>query len=851
MSKTLSNPILIWLFFNLFSAANLTGQTATLQGKVIDQATKEAIPFASVAAPDRKTGTRTDWDGSFKIAWDGKPLLLKFSSLGYKNLEFTFTERKANLVVELEPDNVLLQTVTIKPKKYRNKNNPTVELIRRVIDNRKNNRVEGFQSYKEEQYEKILMGFTNVSDKLRNKKVFKSWKPMTDNIDTSLIEGVRATPAFLQESVQDFYSQRSPKRSKIWVKAQKKVKFDLLDAAGIDKYLRYLYQESDIYDDFVVLVSDHFVSPIADNAPLFYRYYPIDTVEAEGSKIVRLSFFPRNKTDMMLQGEMHIALDSTYPVTRIIYTVNPNINLNWVRQLEMDQQFRKMDNGKWVLSEENYILDFGVSKNGLGIFGKRYVSHQNPQMGAAISDTIFQKTFELRTLRAGAEVQDSIFWKNSRHAELSKTEAQVYVAMDSLQRTLLFKRIAKTTHLLIAGHWKPKALPGIEIGRINTFYSFNPVEGDRARFGFRTNPDFSKQFNFEGYIAYGFRDQRWKYGAAFNIALDKGRPFNQFPYNMLRVNYQQDLLTPGVLIIGTFAPSSLATSLVRGTNDRFLFQKKLVVQYEREFQNRFSYMVGFEHRDLSPLGSLTFTPTDDVLPNGGNVVAATPYLQLRYAPGEEFYQTRVGWRKRIRFKNILQARYSRGVKGIGGSQYNYDEVAATYYRFSNLPPIGYNYFYVEAGGVFGKVPYPLLTVHRANQTFGYRFLAYNLMNFMEFVSDRYVAVNMEHNFYGFFVNKIPLLRRLKLREYITCKVLYGQISEQNRPRPGSGLYELPTYSDGRPLTYSLEAKPYIEGSIGIGNIFKVVRLDLVRRFTYLDHPETAKFGVRIAAALQF
>lgn len=839
------------LLFIVLIASGLAGQTGVfLQGRVVDGATKEGIPFATIVDEGKKTGTRSDENGNFKITWELKSGKLKVSSLGYKTLEFVVPKQsKEAVTITLEADNLLIQTVTVRPDKYRNKNNPTVELIRRVIANRKNNRVEGFQSYREEQYEKILMGFTNLSEKLKNRKIFKSWKPLTDNTDTTLLGGTRATPAYIQESVQDFYSQRAPKRSKIWVKAQQKVKFELLDDEGFEKYMRYLYQESDIYDDYVVLLTDHFVSPIADNAPIFYRYYPIDTTELDGSKIVRLSFFPRNKTDMLLQGELHIALDSTYPVTRITYTVNPNVNLNWVRQLEMDQVFKKLPTGKWVLSEENYILDFGASKNGLGLFGKRYVSHRNQEMAVRIPDSVFQKSYELRSMLPDATLKDSVYWTHSRHTELTQTEANVYTAMDSLQNTMLFKRILKWGHILLTGHVKPS--PGIEIGRINTFYSFNPIEGSRLRFGARSNPDLSKKFNFETYVAYGFRDERWKFGAAVNIALDKGRPYNKFPYNMLRVNYQQDLLTPGVLIIGTFAPTSLATSLTRGTNDRFLFQKKFVAQYEREYYNHFSYSVGFEHRDLSPLGSLTFTPTDDLLREGANVVTATPYVQLRYAPGEEFYTTRVGWRQRVKFNVIAQVRYSRGVQGIGGSQYDYDEVTASFYKFTNLPPIGYNWFYVEAGGVFGKVPYPLLTVHRANQTFGYRFMAYNLMNFMEFVSDRYVAVNMEHNFYGFFLNKIPLLRRLKLREVTTCKILYGQISEQNQPREGSGLYELPRYADGTPLTYSLERKPYIEASVGIGNIFKIIRLDLVRRFTYLEHPQTAKYGVRIAAAMQF
>lgn len=823
----------------------------TVKGKVIDAQTKEGIPFATVLVKDSKLGVSTDIDGFFRIKSETKITELKVSSISYKTQVVAVPKGKDSLIISLESDNALLAELVVKPTKYRNKNNPTVELIKRVIDNRKNNRVEGFESYQEEQYEKILMGVSNLSDKLKNAKMFRSWKVVTQNTDTTLLKGAGITPAYLQESMQSFYSQKKPKRSKIWVNATQKIKFPIIDNDGVERYLYQLYQDSDIYDDHIVLVTDHFISPIADNAPIFYRYYPADTVEMEGSKIVRLQFFPRNKTDMLLQGELFVALDSTYPVTRINYTVNPNINLNWVRKLEMDQKYKKLSSGKWVLAEEELILDFGAFKGGMGIFAKRYVSHRKQEMGVALSDTLFRKGHELRSLtpQAEAKARDTSFWSKSRHTALSASEANTYKAMDSLQSSLFFKKLIKTVYTISTGHFKP--VPGIEIGRVNTFYSFNPIEGNRLRFGVRSNPDLSKRLFFESYAAYGFRDEKWKFGVGLNFSFAKDRAYNKFPYNILKANYQQDLITPGVLIIGAFAPSSLATSFVRGTNDRFFFQKKFLMQYEREYYNHFSYQVGFEHRDLTPLGSLKFTPTDDQLKEGANVITATPYVSIRYAPGEEFYQTNTGFRRRVRFDQIYQLRYAKAVSGLFGSQYNYHEVTGSFYKFSNISPIGYNYFLVEGGAIFGKVPYPLMTVHRANQTFGYRFMAYNLMNFMEFVSDRYVSVSMEHNFYGFFLNKIPLIKKLKMRELVTCKVLYGQISNENKPTVGSGLYQLPTYADGTPLTYSLEKKPYIEASVGLSNIFKIIRVDLVRRFSYLDHPETQKYGVRVAAGFNF
>jgi hypothetical protein len=822
-----------------------------ISGRVVDASNNEPIPYATVGAPGTSFGTRTDDEGIYRLPTNVKIKELRFLCVGYKAITIPVTSDSLRITLDiaLEPQTEALKEVIIKPKKYRNKNNPTVALINLVVDNREKNRVENISTFKEEQYEKIMMGITNLSEKTKNRKSLKSWKFVMDNVDTTKLKGAGIIPAYLQENVQDFYSKNDPKRNKIRVKGTQQVIFPLMDQDGIDRYVRYLYQDVNIYDNYVVLLTDHFLSPIANNAPLFYRYYPVDTTVENGSKIVRLQFFPRNKTDMLLQGELYVALDSTYPVTKITFTVNPNINLNWARYLDVTQEFQKMSNGKWVLFEETLDIDLGITKRSLGVYGQRYLSHRNPQVGIPLEDSLFQGIGD-RVVLAGAVKKDTAYWSQTRHVDLTKVEAATYNNIDSLQKTRLFTKVSKTVTTLVLGYYKPKNA-GLEIGRINSFYSFNDVEGDRLRFGGRTNPKFSKKYNFEGFGAYGLKDKRWKYGVAANISLAKDRSYNNFPYNMIRVNYQQDMTIPGAIQNGPFATNNLFTSFTRASNDRFFFQKKLVLQYEKEYRNNFSYMIGFEHRDLTPQGSLRFVSTEDALPTENPIITAKPFIQVRYAPGEEFYQNMNGWRQRIRFNFIGTAKYSRGVSGILGSEYNFDEVTLTAYKFSNTYPLGYNYCFLEAGGIFGKVPYPLLAVHRGNQSITYRFMAYNMMNFMEFVSDRYVALNMEQSFYGFFTNKIPLVKKLKLREIATVKVLYGQVSKQNQPTEGSGLYKFPTYADGRALTYTLEGKPYVEASIGIGNIFKVIRLELVRRFTYLDHPQTAKYGIRVSGQMQF
>ena len=848
--KLLLTVVFMLSFQFLFSQTAPT--VRIISGKVTDAATGEPVPFATVGSTLLNIGTNTDESGFYEIKVKKRVTELRFASIGYdtQTIQVPRDEAQMTINVKLTPLTGQIKEVVIKSGKYRNKNNPAVDLIHHVIENRDKNRVEKFGTFHEEQYEKTLMGLSNLSEKYRDKRVLKGWKFALDNVDTTLMSGVGVTPVYLQENLQDFYSRRDPKASKTLVNATKTVKFPLMDDGGIDLYLRQLYQHPDLYDNAVVVLTNDFISPIANGAPLLYRYYPADTSIVDGSKVVRLQFFPRNKMDMLLQGDLYIALDSTYPVTRVVFTVNPKISLNWVKTLEMEQKFAKTPQGKWVLSEEEYRMDFGFTKKGMGLFGERVVSHRNPSIGLTVPDSIFDDQFEQRKLLAGAETRSDTFWNKNRHVELTQVEAATYKNIDSLTTTPLFKKVQNVVFIAAIGHYRPT--PGIEIGRLNTFYAWNPVEGNRFKFGGRTRPEFSKKFSLEGYVAYGLKDEKFKYGGGINYSFNRDRPYNAFPISTLRINYQQDVRIPGQDAT-VFVPQGISSSITRGTNDKFFFIKRLAVQWDKEFRNKFSFIAGYERRETDPLGTLEFISNSPDIPlDTTKVVFSKPFISIRYAPGEEYYTTKNGWRQRIKFKSIWTLKYGRGLDNFFGGQYKYDEVTASLFKFTRTPPLGYNYLYVTAGGVFGKVPYPLLTIHQANQSYGYKFQAYSMMNFLEFASDRFVGVNMEQAFYGFFLNKIPVIRRLKWRELLTVKMIYGELTDRNNPDKTPGLFELPT-RDGKPLTYSFNQKkqPYVEGSIGIGNIFHIIRIDFIRRFTYLNLPDTNKYGVRFSAKLEF
>ncbi|MDO8366512.1 MAG: DUF5686 family protein, partial [Saprospiraceae bacterium] len=417
--------------------------------------------------------------------------------------------------------------------------------------------------------------------------------------------------------------------------------------------------------------------------------------------------------------------------------------------------------------------------------------------------------------------------------------------LDSLRKTRFYKVSTKVGYAIFGAH---ADLGKFQIGPINSFYSFNEVEGTRLRFGGRTGPKMSKNWRVDAWAGYGLRDLRWKYNIGGVYGL-KGTEFNKFPNHVLRINYLHDVLIPVQSFQGS-PSANLANSVVRGANDKLFYYNRFNLQYEREFQNHFSYIVGGENRQFRPAGALLFEPAEGGSPIQEPVLATAAFAQIRYSPGETFYQSGTT-RSIIDFKYIGNLRYSKGFKGIAGGQYDYQELVASLYKFTNTPPFGYNKIYVEAGGVFGKVPFPMLTIHRGNQSYITQQFSYNLMNFMEFVSDRYATIMAEHYFNGFFLNKIPLIRKLKLRETCSFKMLYGQVSAQNRPSENSGLLKFPTFPDGTPITYTLESQPYMEASVGITNIFKFLRVDLIRRFNYLEHPGAAKYGVRFGVWVEF
>ncbi|PSL30895.1 DUF5686 and carboxypeptidase-like regulatory domain-containing protein [Chitinophaga ginsengisoli] len=838
-SKNISLGLLLLLTLGFSS---VFAQTTKVKGVVTDK-TGTPLPFASVFVPGTSFGIATDAAGRYELQFDSPKDSVRFSLMGYKTVVIRVqrgSEQVRNVTLESGAKNLSEVVIKRKRERYRNKDNPAVELIRLVIDNKSKNRMEHYDYANYNQYEKLEFALSNVSEKISNNRFTRKYKFVFDNQDTTKMAGRSLLPMYLEEKLADVYYRRDPEKKKTIITADKKVSFEnYIDNRGLSAYLNHIYQDVDIYDNNMMLFTNQFLSPIADAGPTFYRYYIADTIKTEDStKLIVLEFYPRNKADRLLEGKMYITLDGKYAIQKADMTANKEINLNFIRDFHLYMDFEKTPDGRYFMNKNTLMADFGLFKGKSGLYGERTVSLKNMVINKPMPEKFYEGSSYVENEEEAQKPES--FWEQNRHDTLTTAESKVYANIDSLQHMKSFRRTMDIATLLLAG-WKSVG-PKFEVGPVNTFYNFNPVEGFRLRLGGRTTPKFNKSIYLEGYGAYGFKDQKWKYYFGGSYAFNH-KSIYDWPVRAVKASYQHDTKIPGQEL-QFVQEDNFLLSFKRGNNDKWLYNDIYRVYYLHELYNHSSFQVGFKHWQQTPAGTLSYYKGTSVPDSVKKITTSELSLELRWAPHEQFYQ---GKNFRIPIPNkypIFTLRAIAGVKGLFNSGYNYQNVSLNIYKMVYLSQLGYSEVVVEGGYVFGHIPYPLLTIHRANQTYAYQLESYNLMNFLEFVSDRYAGINIDHNFNGFIFNKIPLLKKLKLREVAAIKVLYGGLSKGNDPRLDPSKIQFSNYSDGVPITYTLGNTPYVEGSVGIANIFKLLRLDLVKRFTYLDNPLIANWGIR-------
>lgn len=835
--------------FILTSFIQGTAQTV-IKGKIVDAFSKEPLQYVSVVFKGGR-GTVTDSLGQYTLRSTGNIAVIIVSYVGYKNIQRDIIVGKEQTIdFELETDPKAVYNVTVstnKRAKYRNKNNPAVDLIRRVIDNKPLNRPEKYDYVEYDQYEKLEVSLSSVPEKLANNRMLRKYQFLFENVDSTKLQGKTLLPVYLEEKLAQKYYRKNPEKTKTIVRGEKRVNYgEYIDNDGVSSYLNRLIMDVDIYDNNIPLFTYQFLSPIADLAPTFYMYYIRDTITDEtGNKLIKMYFTPRNTNDLLFRGNMYITLDGNYAVQKLDMFLSRNVNLNFVRELRVDLDFEKNPDGRYHLSKSNVMAEAAVTKGSSGgFFGERTVSFKNYKINEAKPDSIYNGP-SLVKLEKVDKLPDT-FWEKNRHDTLTLTESKVYSNIDSLEKMPSFRRTLALATFLLAGY---TSLGPFEMGPAAAFYGFNPVEGFKLRLGGRTTPKLSKRIYFETYGAYGFKDERWKYFLSTTYSLNN-KSIYTFPLKFIRASYQHDTKIPGQEL-QFVQEDNFFLSFKRGLNDKWIYNDIFKLEYVHEFHNRLSYTLGFRNWRHTPAGSIIYNKFNNgVLENVPSINTSEISAQIRWAPKEQFYQGKVFRIPIINKYPIFTLRYTAGVKGLFNSEFNYQNINLRVEKRVFLSQLGYSDVVMEGGYTFGSAPYPLLTIHRANQTYAYQLNSYNLMNFQEFVSDHFAALSIDHHFNGLIFNRVPLLRKLKLRELLTMKVIYGGIREENNPDKNPGLIKFPV-TNGQTTTFSLNRKPYIEGSVGIGNIFKIFRVDLVRRFNYKENPNISTWGVRARFKFDF
>ncbi len=846
---------IVLIFAGMFSFFNnLTAQKVTkVIGNVVDAKTNKGIPFVAVGFVGTTVGVSTDFDGKFVIETRSPGDSLYASYIGYKTEYFSIKKGTVNKIhFKLTANDLILDEVKIigKKKKYSKKNNPAIELAKKVINNKYINSLKGKEYYKYKQHEKIKIDFNNISDGIKNSPIVRNVDFVMNYLDTSNVNGKTYLPFFLRETLSNVYYKKKGNilRERRFASKSTQIK-NGPNLQTISDILDALYQDIDIYEEQISLLEKQFLSPFAKSGKNFYRYYIIDTTMLNNREVINLAFIPAVKGDLGFTGNIFISNDNKYTVLKVEMTILHDINLNFVSDVKIIQEFEPLGNS-YIKTKDQIIVDYNITNKGLGFFGSRTVFYSDFDFQK--QDDKYYKGIDKIVYEKGYDKKSKEFWDLNRIRPLDDQEIAIETMIDSLNNNKFIKAYKYIGKLLTSGYAPIKF---VDIGYISSFITFNEVEGVNFRFGGETNLTLSNKLKFSLYGAYPLNTKRWKYAAGVTYSFNED--FKSNPRHFIQFTAERESSFPGKEIV-FFRPESIFVSLQRGDASRMLFTNTYDLNYTHEMHG-FSFYVSGRNRKIEPYGSLEFlsTSNDGVPIKTSDITTTEVGFGIRYAPNEKFVQGSVERTQIFNKFPIIKLDFVQGFNGIFNSTYSYTKLKFDMFKQFQWTSIGTTNLIVEAGKTWGEIPYLLQLIPRGNQTYTYHLNAYNMMNFMEFATDQFASLNMEHYFEGYFLNRIPLIKKLKLREVFSFKAIYGSLSDKNNPYLNPSLIQFPLDKNGNQSTFLFEDEPYMEASIGFTNVFKLLRFDIVKRLNYLDNPNLPTLfgvkglGVRMKVQLEF
>lgn len=833
----------------------------TITGVVVEEATGDTIPFPSVQYKKERIATSGNAYGHFSVKrLNGEKLT--FSAVGYQELTILIgPNTPSEMRITLKTDTKQLKGVTVKSKrsKYSRKNNPAVELMKRVIAAKKRTDLANHDYYQFNKYQKITLAINDIKpSELENEKL-KNKKWLLNQIETCPYNNKLILPLSVDETVTRNLYRKNPKTEKSIIMGQNSSGVnDLIETGDIlNNVLKDVFTDVDLYDDQIRLLQYPFTSPIGKDAIAFYRYYIVDTVYVDRDKCFHLQFLPNNQQDFGFRGELWILADSTLHVKRCNLMLPKKSDVNFVDNLQIIQEYTRLPEGEWTLTTDDMFVEMSIAK-----FLSKAIVIRTTRMSDYAFDELPDKLFKGKTKvlhEANARMRDETFWDKYRSVELTKSESSMDAFINNLSQQKAFKYIIFGVKAFIENFVETGSQnhpSKVDIGPINTLISSNFIDGVRTRISAQTTANLNPHWFLSGYYARGWDSRKNYYKGELTYSFNKKEYLpREFPKRTLTFTSTYDVCSPSDKFMHT-DKDNVFTALKWTKVDKMMFYNRQQLSFEREEEWGFRTTISLKTEENEACGNLLFKPlsmvgNEDAMNGPGKFRTTEARIEFRYAPGETFINTK---QRRLPVNldaPVFTLSHTTGIKGVLGGDYNYNFTEASIYKRLWLNSWGKIDILAKGGIQWNKVPYPLLIMPAANLSYIVNDETFNLINNMEFLNDRYASLDVSWDLNGKLFNRIPLLKKLKWREWLGIKCLWGTLTDKNNPTlaANAGDHTLMEFPEG---SYIMDSKhPYIELIAGIHNIFKIIHIQYVHRLNYNHLPTATKNGVRLMVRLTF
>lgn len=871
MSKRLN----LMIFSLLLTLGALAQHMIT--GQIVDAKTGEPIPFASAQYLGHGVGVASDVDGNFKIArhngWQ-----LTFTSVGYVSHTVQINSGiRSDIKIALKTDNRMLKEVTIKTKRgrYSRKNNPAVEMMRKVIAAKKQTDLDNRDFYQYNKYQKITLALNDFKPEVLDSPKYKKKQWLIDQIEACPYNNKLILPISVDETVSQKIYRKKPHDEKTIIKGINTQGINDLFQTGdiLNTIMKDVFTDVNIYDDQIRMLQYPFTSPIGKDAIGFYRYYIEDTLMVDKDLCYHLHFLPNNQQDFGFRGDLYILADSSWQVKRCEMTIPKKSDVNFVENMQVVQEFTQLPDGDWVLSVDDMFTEIKLAS-----FLHKFAVIRNTRINDYAFDELPRQLFKgtkKEVKDVNAMMRNDDFWNQYRQVELTKAEGQMDQFVNGMQNVKGFKWILFGLKALVENFVETgtKDHPSkVDIGPINTMITKNIIDGIRTRISAQTTANLDSNFFARGYVARGWDSKKWYYKGDLIWSFNKKEYLpREFPQRTLTFSSTYDVMSPSDKFMRT-DKDNVFTAFKWSKVDKMMFYNRQSLTFEREEDWGFRTTLSAKVEENEACGSLYFIPMSyssdrSLWTNWSNPApagaAATAYVpsqkirttelraELRFAPGETFINTK---QRRLPINldaPVFTVSHTLGLKGVLGGQYSYNYTEGSIYKRFWLKSWGKMDFTVKGGIQWEKVPFPLLIMPETNLSYIVQDYTFEAINNMEFPTDRFVSGQVNWDLNGKILNRIPLLRKLKWREWIGFRVLWGELSDKNNPYLDHNI--------GNPIvmyfpegSYVIDPKrPYMELSLGLHNIFKIVHVEYVRRLNYNELPTAHKHGVRFMVRATF